>query len=72
MSTRRECGAPSAAGACGDPAASCAAVMDPPRAGLASTGSDVAPATGWAALTALLGGLMIALNAFRRRRRERG
>ena len=58
----------SAAGTCGDPAASCAAVKDPPRAGLASTGSDVVPAAGWAALAALLGGLLIALNAFRRRR----
>ncbi|MGO4301657.1 DUF5979 domain-containing protein [Leifsonia sp. RAF41] len=62
----------SAAGTCGDPAASCATVMDPPHAGLASTGSDVVPAAGWAALAALLGGLLIALNAIRRRRGERG
>ena len=61
-----------AAGSCGDPSQSCAAVKDPPAAGLASTGSDIVPAALWAALAALFGGLLVGASVARRRRTERG
>jgi len=57
-------------GGCDDPSASCATVLDPPAAGLASTGSDVLAAGLWAALAALGGAFLLALSLLRRRPRR--
>lgn len=57
-------------GGCGDPSTACATVLDPPRAGLASTGSDVLGAALWAALAALGGVILVAAGVLRRRARR--